>query len=156
VTARLEANGRVFSTGRSRFLDSDSRQEPTPKIFVKILAGNPQVLFLAQLDTGAAWSVLNAEIARMMGLFERPGPIVSLSSRSGVFHGTLVRTELTLVADEGESLDVETTLFASRDWTFGNFLGYAGLLERVRFALDPAENDFFFGSLSGDSSNHHL
>jgi len=26
------------------------------------------------------------------------------------------------------------------------FLGYSGLLDRIRFALDPQANDFYFGA----------
>jgi hypothetical protein len=27
----------------------------------------------------------------------------------------------------------------------GTFLGYSGLLERIRFAVDPQQNNFYFG-----------
>lgn len=144
----LKLDGKVFAGGRSRFLDSDGGMEPTPKIFVKVLPGNAPVPLLAQLDTGAAWSMLNGEIAEALGFFERAGPIVSLSTRSGEIDGKLIRAPLTLVADEGESFEVEATLFVSRDWTHGNFLGYSGLLERIRFAVDPGTNDFYFGGIS--------
>ena len=145
MAASLKLNGRVFSTGRSRFLDSEGGKEPTPKVFVKILPGELPIPLLAQLDTGAAWSVLDAEIADALGLLGQPGPMVRLSTRSGIFDGKLIRTRLTLVADEGDSLEVEVTLFASRDWRDGNFLGYPGFLERIRVAIDPFTNDFYFG-----------
>ncbi len=121
--------------------------EPTPKIFVKILVGIAPIPLLAQLDTGAAWSVLDGEIAEALGFLEHKGPTVGLSTRAGTIRGSLIRTPLTLVADEGESYELEATLFASRDWAFGNFLGYSGLLERVRFAVDPETNDFYFGGI---------
>jgi hypothetical protein len=54
---------------------------------------------------------------------------------------------LTIVTDEGESCEVDATLFASREWVYGNFVGYSGLLERIRFAVDPGTNDFSFGVL---------
>jgi hypothetical protein len=54
---------------------------------------------------------------------------------------------LGLVADNGESLSIEATVWVSREWTGGNFLGYGGLLERIRFAVDPANNLFYFGPL---------
>ena len=49
------------------------------------------------------------------------------------------------MADEGESCEVDATLFVSRDWVYGNFVGYSGFLERIRFAVDPGANDFYFG-----------
>jgi hypothetical protein len=148
VAALLELGGHVFATGRSRYLDSDRRKEATPKIFVKILPGELPFPLLARIDTGAAWSVLDAEIAEALSLFERPGPAVGISTRSGVFRGKLIRTPLTLLADEGESFELDTTLFASHEWSLGNFIGYAGFLERIRFAVDPSTNDFYFGGLS--------
>ncbi len=147
MPALLKLDGETFAGGRSRFLDSDGGTEPTPKIFVKVLPGHAAVPLLAQLDTGAAWSVLDGEIAEALGFLEQAGPTVSLSTRSGTIRGKLIRAPLTLVADEGESFEVETTLFVSRDWTHGNFLGYSGLLERIRFAVDPSANDFYFGAI---------
>ena len=52
-----------------------------------------------------------------------------------------------LVADEGEDLDIEATMFLSPDWPGGNFIGYEGLLERIRFAVDPETNLFYFGQI---------
>jgi hypothetical protein len=52
---------------------------------------------------------------------------------------------LTILADDGESLEVQATVFVSRDWPAGTFLGYSGFLERIRFAVDPQQNDFHFG-----------
>ena len=149
MAALLKFNGEVFASGRSRFLDSPGAREPTPKIFIKFFPGDAQIPLLAQLDTGAAWSVLDGEIAEALGFFEHAGPNVSLSTRSGTVQGKLIRTSLTIVADEGESFEVEATLFVSRDWAHGNFLGYSGLLERIRFAVDPASNDFYFGGIPG-------
>jgi hypothetical protein len=141
----LQVDGKVFARGRSRFLDSDGGDEPTPKIFVKVLPGNAPVPLLAQLDTGAAWSVLDGEIVEALGFLEEAGPTVSLSTRSGTVRGKLIRSSLTIVADEGESCEVDATLFVSRDWAYGNFVGYSGLLERIRFAVDPGTSDFYFG-----------
>ncbi len=143
----LRIDGENFARGRSRFPDSDGREEPTPKIFVKILPGDAPVALLAQLDTGAAWSVLDGEIAEALGLLEQAGPTVTLSTRSGTVRGKLIRSSLTIVADEGESCEVDATLFVSRDWAYGNFVGYSGFLERIRFAVDPRSNDFYFGIL---------
>ena len=52
-----------------------------------------------------------------------------------------------LHADEGESLDVEATVFQSPDWRGPSFLGYQGLLQRIRFAVDPETNLFYFGQI---------
>jgi hypothetical protein len=56
---------------------------------------------------------------------------------------------MTLIADDGDSLRIDATVFVSSDWPrrAGTFLGYSGLLERIRFAVDPQKNDFFFGPI---------
>ena len=64
----------------------------------------------------------------------------------GVISGKLVRAVTKLVAEDGESVEVDSTLFVSRDWPAGNFIGYSGLLERIRFAVDPDTNSFIFGA----------
>jgi len=100
---------------------------------------------LAQLDTGAAWSVLNAEIAQALGLVDGDGEELKLKTRLGDFDGRLEEATLTIVAEDGESLDVNARVFVSQDWPGQTCLGYMGLLERIRFGLDPQENDFYFG-----------
>ena len=105
------------------------------------------VSVLALLDTGAAWSIVNTEVADALGLFEKDGSQVTISSRIGEVTGKLVRVNATLVAEDGEAVEVESTVFVSRDWSQGSFVGYSGLLERIRFAIDPDSNSFFFGAL---------
>ena len=68
-----------------------------------------------------------------------------LSTRLGVLQGQLIRLPVTLVADEGESLDLEAQFFVSPEWRGGTFLGYTGFLDRIRIALDSPANLFYFG-----------
>jgi len=63
----------------------------------------------------------------------------------GHLDGQLIRLPVTLIADEGESLDLEATFFVSEQWRGGTFLGYTGLLDRLRIALDSPANLFYFG-----------
>ena len=44
-----------------------------------------------------------------------------LSTRLGIVNGQLKRTTITIIADDGNSIDVEATVFISADWTAGNF-----------------------------------
>jgi hypothetical protein len=143
-------NGESFTTGRARFDDNlADKPEETAKVYVKIRLDCPDgpLVVPAQLDTGAAWSMLESEIAEAMGLFDEPGEEIPISTRLGRVSGRLVRTHLTLLADQGRSLLVESTVFVSPDWVGPNFLGYSGLLDRVRIALDPGlgRNYFYFG-----------
>ena len=143
-----QENGAEFTTGRSRYSDrAPGSREPTAKIFVKIRVeplGGP---ILAQLDTGAAWSMLDAEIAEAMALLSGGGEPARIRTKDGPFAGRLERASLEIVADEGEALSFEATVWVSPDWRGGTFLGYAGLLDHIRFAVDPRDDSFHFGPL---------
>ena len=58
-----------------------------------------------------------------------------------VYRGTT-----TILAEQGEELEVDTTFFLSPEWPGGNFVGYQGFLERFLFAVDASKNRFYFGS----------
>lgn len=138
--------GERFSRGRSKFVDhAPGRTEVTAKIYIKVQFGSSRTM-LAQLDTGAAWSVLDQETAQRLGSsLDRIAP-ASMSTRFGHLTGYLAQTPITFPADEGQALTITGTFFVSEDWPFPfSFLGYSGLLDAIRFALDPQANDFYFG-----------
>jgi hypothetical protein len=143
----LKLNGQDFTTGSAKFLDDDLEdREPTPKVFVRVrfpdLERKPA---LAQLDTGAAWSVLQRDIAEELGLLDGAGEMVRVQTAVGSIRGRLERVPLVLVADEGASLNLQVTFFVSPQWRGGTFLGYSGLLDRLRIGLDCPKNLFYFG-----------
>ena len=139
-------DGSVFASGRSRFFDeAPGHPSETASVHVQVKFGGIRVL--AMLDTGASWSVLSADLADELGLFDGDGEPMTVSSRIGTVQGRLVRAKTTLVADDGDALDIDSTVFVSRQWPAGNFIGYTGLLERIRFAVDPQDNAFIFGGL---------
>ncbi len=142
-------DGTVFSVGRSRFEDREevSTGGGAAKVFVKIAPEALGGILLAQLDTGAAWSILETQVADSLNLLNGAGEPVRLSTRIGKYNGRLERTFIEIVADEGDSLRVGATVWVSSEWPGGNFLGYGGLLERIRFAVDPSDNFFYFGPL---------
>lgn len=142
----LLLEGERFTSGRSKFLDQHPRLiEPTAKIFVKVAFPGLTRRFLAQLDTGAAYSLLEVAIAEALGLFGWGGQTTRISTRLGTIGGQLLSVPLTLIADEGRSLNLDATFFVSREWRGITFLGYVGLLDRIRIALDSPANLFYFG-----------
>lgn len=143
----LKLDGRPFTAGRSKYSDHvPQRLEPTAKIYVRIVFEGMDRMVTAQLDTGAAWSILGSETAERLGLFSESGEPVRMRTSFGIKDGLLVRVPLKIVADEGESLAATGTFFVTPDWPEGlTFLGYSGLLDSIRFALDPQVNDFYFG-----------
>lgn len=103
---------------------------------------------LAMVDTGAPWCIFEPEIGETIR--ERLDVIQEnalLHTRLGRFQGTLGHGHLRVVAEEGESLDIAVLMFLSPDWPGGNFVGYEGFLDRIRFAVDPQRNLFYFSSL---------
>ncbi len=137
----------LFATGRSKFLDRVSwHREHTAKIYVEILIDGLIETVYAQVDTGAAWSILSPDLAIEAGVRAEEGDPAVLSTRFGLQRGHIARVSFSLVADEGESLDTTSAFFISPDWPPRQvFLGYSGLLDSIRFALDPQVNDFYFG-----------
>ncbi|HEY2289684.1 MAG TPA: hypothetical protein VGM86_03175 [Thermoanaerobaculia bacterium] len=80
--------------------------------------------------------------------FDQVSEEILLSTRLGTFRGGLYRGPLFFEVFEGEPLDIEATIFVSPSWPPGeNFLGYQGLLQRIRFAVDPEVNLFYFGRI---------
>lgn len=143
----LKLAGVPFTQGRSSFSDQDREYpEATAKIFVRLLVGDLGVAVTAQLDTGAAWSVLDPRVAEALGLLDARGFPAIIDTRLGRMTGRLVIVPLRFLADEGTSFDTEGTFFISPDSPPGRtFLGYSGLLDSIRFALDPQKNHFYFG-----------
>jgi hypothetical protein len=140
--------GTLFCGGRSRFLDTQpGSNEATSKIYVKIVPEPLGEILVAQLDTAAAWTILDADVADAMSLLQGDGFRTPLSTRFGRLQGRLERLRVDIVADDGDSCGVEATVWVSREWRHGNFLGYEGFLNRIRFAIDPTENRFYFGAV---------
>jgi hypothetical protein len=140
--------GPILFRGRSIFADRSLRHaEITAKVYVKVRFGGLSQALLAQLDTGAAWSVLAPDVATAARISVASGDPAKLSTRFGIKDGYLVRVPLTFEADAGVPLVTEATFFVAADWPEGmTFLGYSGLLDSMRFALDPQANHFYFGA----------
>ena len=147
MTEMLKLDGSVFTTGRAVFSDRDpTGLERTAKIFVTVeFPGVGQSL--AQLDTGSPWSVLEYAVAELLGVIDGDGEEINLRTNRGIVTGRLERVQLVLVAEDGPSLKLEATFLVSQNWTGKTFLGYSGLLDRIRIALDPSTNSFFFGAI---------
>jgi hypothetical protein len=102
------------------------------------------------VDTGAPWCIFEPRLGKFIreSFDQVSEEEVSLSTRLGTFRGELYRGPLFFEALEGEPLDIEATVFVSPSWPPGeNFIGYQGLLQRIRFAVDPEVNLFYFGRI---------
>lgn len=139
-----------FASGASAYLDTIPGQpEPYPRIYAQFRPEGivSELSFLALVDTGAHFCILNAGVANLIQdqLGESIGEIV-LRTAYGLVEGRLYTHRIQLIADQGDHLSFDCTIFLSPDWRGSNFLGYVGALERLRFAVDCPKNRFYFGS----------
>lgn len=140
-------DGASFASGRAKYLDRAGQGgEVSAKIYVRVQLQGLEAPILAQLDTGAPWSVLDWEIAGEIGLRGGDGEEKTIATARGTHVGRLEQATILIVAEEGGSLEVTAQVFVSETWDGPTFLGYMGLLERIRFAVDPQQNDFYFGT----------
>jgi hypothetical protein len=99
-----------------------------------------QVKQMALLDTGAELSVVSNTVYQWFFHKNKLGsPLdqVTLHTRLGTFAGNLYRVEVTLTAQWGQPLTVDSTFLFCEEWTGPTVLGFHGFLERIRFAIDP-------------------
>ena len=138
-----------FAEGRARYFDGHPGiREAQPRIYVKFRPAGSDASFLALLDTGAHYCILNTTAAELVGdqLVDNLGEFAVQTAR-GLIRGDLYRHTITLVAQEGESLDLDAVIFVPPDWEAPCYLGYAGALQFARFAIDPRYNLISFGAL---------
>ena len=142
-------DGGQFATGRVQYFDHSGRHSgQSPRIFLEVRAGAFRLPVLAMVDTAAPWCIFKPEIGEFVRrTFEKVSGDVSLSTRLGTFGGSLYRGPLFLEASDDDGLGVEATVFVSPQWRGPSFLGYEGLLQRIRFAVDPQANQFYFGGV---------
>ncbi len=145
----LVAEDGPFATGSASYLDAHPELvEPLARIYVEFLPQGSELAFLALLDTGGHYCILSPAVVDLIGdhLTDHLGP-ADLRTAHGVVAGELYKHGITLIAKRGRPLEIDATVFVSADWQGPCFLGYAGVLERLRFAVDPYANRFFFGPL---------
>lgn len=148
----LYPDQRPFAIGASSItFRPATERESTPRIFVRVSFGGVETQ--AFVDTGAPHPVVHPEIANLLDL----DPDSALSHeryqiRRDFVDGHLHRLQITLVAEAGDNLDVEATVFVpeirpDQDWSdFPSILGLRVFLEQIRFAIDPSEDRFYFGA----------
>jgi hypothetical protein len=145
----LTGNGQNFTTGLCRFED-DLAGNPSEnsKLYIPVKIGDLPNEFFAMVDTGAPYCIFQAEILEALGYTYDPTCEITINTRMGDIKGSIETIRLTLLAQEGDSLEVESAFlvpqFMPPSWPC-NFIGYVGCLQRFCFAIDPSHNLFHFG-----------
>lgn len=146
------ADGRPFATGACPYWDQPpSGHTATPRITIIVEADDFETQ--AVVDTGGVYFVCDPEILNILNLdpskgFEVPPLRIGIDK----YRGNLHRLAITLLAEKGESLELEVAAFIpcldpGQEWKKSPFLGLLGCLEFLRFAVDPGTNTFYFGRL---------
>ena len=143
-----KADGADFACSRITYLDRyDSGADNRICVGVKF---DTLPKTLAIIDTGAPWCVLNREQAQVLDPDYKTQALQtkSLTIRGFQIDGVLIRIPITLCAEKGRDITIEGTVFIPDDeFNIPNFIGLDGLLCRIRFAIDPENNDFYFGPI---------
>ena len=140
-----------FATGVTYYKD-DYPGEEGRSLIVLAVAVEKSLTIEAVVDTGSEWCILDPQIAAQVGTFAETAyaPSKTIGIRGVEVDGRLHRMRISLWDEyEGNDLEVEATVFIPdprqvKEWNLPNFIGLNGFLERIRFAVDPAENAFYF------------
>lgn len=121
------------------------------RIVIQVRFGNLPITF-AIFDTGTPWCILHPQIADDLDFDYKSNyeEKRQLLIRGVVYNGWLCRIPVTLQAQEGNGFQLETTTFVPDisdgvSWNNPNFIGLR-FIESIRFAIDPTNNRFYFGS----------
>lgn len=140
-----------FARGVQVYSDYDPSQKHS-RIMIYVRFGNLPTA-TAMLDTGAPWCILKPQDADDLNIKYRatsqPDEMIIRGVR---YSGWLCdQIPVTIEAHRGEELIVLATVFIpelepTQGWDLPNFIGLSGFLERIRFAVDPFNNEFYFGT----------
>ena len=148
-------DGSPFSTGSCRYLDHiPGGDSGHPRIYIDVEIHGQRTL--AAVDTGGVYVICDPHLASIIDFSAAEFiSIESVSTWNRKYNGKLYRLPLAILADEGETLVLDVTVFIPDDlgpdepWPFPTaIIGYSGGLERLRFAVSPAhqpDSRFFFG-----------
>lgn len=142
-----------FAIGMTHYDDFYPGEEQFARMVLPIIVSRDLAMH-AIVDTGAPWCIIDPEAVRQAGVVVRAGCEMDerLIVRGIRYNGMLFRMIISLEAERGNSLDIDATVFVPTlppgdVWRHPNFIGLDGFLNRIRFAVDPAENTFYFGPI---------
>ena len=145
-------NGQVFTTSATSYAYRPATShETTPRVILDIaIEGIPTE---AMVDTGGIYLLCHPQLAVQLRLdvTDAMSEVVSILFRGVLVQGRLYRLNVTLLADEGDDVPFQATAFVperyeAEQWgELPSILGFYGCLERIRIAIDPVTDTFYFG-----------
>ncbi len=141
-------DGAIFACSRAKYLDRLGSHSGN-KIYIAVQFDTLPKTF-AILDTAAPWCILSEEQAKVLNPNYRNEAMEPkcLNIRGEKTEGVLLRLPITICADKGKDITIDGTVFVPQnERDIPNFIGLDGFLSRVKFAIDPQINEFYFGSI---------
>lgn len=141
------ANGKPFAVGAVGY-NSNPGTGTWSRIIVDIKIGSIETT--AMVDTAAPYMICQRELAESLGLeYSKNGQTDTVNIRGTPVEGSLHRIPLSFLAEEGQDVTIETSVFVPRDVELPtSFVGLASCLESIFFAIDPMNEVFYFGPQS--------
>ena len=153
----LRRNGEIFCASVFHYVDEVPGREEQQRIGIEIHGVDGQVRRMAAVDTGATWSLMSRKNWTDLDLgggadlilHDEPYNIGGPASTPVDIYKTCV----VLSSTQGEELAIEGVCIAVTDeWKDPIILGLTNMLDRIRFAVDPSQGKFYFGSTEDDPS----
>ena len=142
-------DGTIFACSQASYTDQIGEHTES-RIYVSVKFDTLPKTF-AVLDTGAPWCILNEEQAKELNpnYKDEATEKIHLKIRGETTEGVLIRLPVTIFAEQGEDISIIGTVFVPQDERdFPNFIGLEGFLSRIKFAIDPKLNVFYFGPIT--------
>ncbi len=146
-------DGQPFAIGAVRYTVGSSDDPAAGRLVIALLVEN--VPILAAVDTGAPYVICQPDLAKQLEpyLADRLGE-AQLQIRGVAYRGKLYLLSVTFKASRGEDFRTLATVFVPQldpwqTWELPSFVGLTGMLDRLRFAVDPDASLFYFGPLGG-------
>lgn len=151
------SDGRQFSRGSCPYDHRPATdQEMSPRIMIQVEISGLSTY--AMVDTGGVYLICHPEFANLLDLHDADAleEQTLLIPRYGQVKGTLYRIPLKLLAAEGNSHKIMVTAFVPQPTggyapPFPPVMGLQCCLERLRFAVDPYDDTFYFGTIDEES-----
>lgn len=144
-------DGTPFATGVTPYVLGGSGEREAGRLLVEVSIEGLRTI--AVVDTGGFYFVFHPKLAEELkgSLTDRLG-VGALEIRGTKYSGHLYRLTVELLAGKGEGLLVDATVFlpklrSNQEWNLPSFMGFQGMLDRIRFAVDPEQTLFSFGPL---------
>jgi len=134
-----------FVGGYQWYLDAlPSSTDLAPRIVVTVVVEGLEITAL--VDTGANQCILGWAVAEQLIPAASELTIQVRALGGNVHRGMLFPVVVTLLADDGDPVSLQIAAWSAETFNGPNLIGYGGVLERLRIALDPETNRFYFGS----------